>query len=177
MTPFIILDRDGVINAESADYIKSVDEWRPLPGSIEAIAQLTTSGYDVFVATNQAGIAKGKMSLEDLSSIHQLMLSEVERAGGRIIDIQYCPHHPNDNCKCRKPKPGMLFRLAEVYGLNLELGYFVGDSMKDLQAAKEAGCNGVLVLSGNGVETFSKVPEHTRVHANLAAFVKELLSA
>ena len=175
MTPFVILDRDGVINFESPNYIKSIEEWRPLAGSLEAIAQLSSAGYQVFVATNQAGVARGKLSLETLHAIHQRMIVEVENYGGKIDGIQYCPHHPDEQCKCRKPKPGMLFRLARDHKLDLANGYFVGDSMTDLQAAKSAGCKGVLVLSGNTPKVHTLIPSYTLVYSDLAAFVNELL--
>ena len=138
MAPFVILDRDGVINADSPDYIKSASEWLPLPGSVEAIARLTAAGCQVFVATNQAGIARGKLSLAALEAIHQRMIAEVADAGGLIVDIQYCPHHPDDQCQCRKPQPGMLLTLAARHDLDLREGYFVGDSAKDLEAAAAA---------------------------------------
>ena len=174
---FVILDRDGVINEDSSDYIKSPEEWKPLPGSLEAIADLTLAGYQIFIATNQSGIARGKFTLSSLKAIHLKMVKEVERLGGRIIDIRYCKHHPKDQCKCRKPKPGMLLEIAKVHRLDLKMGHFVGDSMRDLQAAKAAGCNGVLVLSGNGEQTLAVDPNHKPVHADLATFSKYLLSS
>ena len=176
MIPFVILDRDGVINADSPYYIKSVDEWQPLPGSLEAIGRLTTAGYRVFVATNQAGISRGRLTLKTLHNIHQAMLREVEQYGGRIVDIKYCPHLPSDNCKCRKPEPGMLLELADDYDLNLSQGYFVGDSVKDLNAAKSAGCKAVLVLSGNGRDTLTLVPDQEPVYTDLAEFVDALIT-
>ena len=175
MAPFVILDRDGVINADSPDYIKSASEWLPLPGSVEAIARLTAAGYQVFVATNQAGIARGKLSLSALESIHQRMLNEVSAAGGSIVDIQYCPHHPDDQCQCRKPQPGMLLTLAARHDLDLREGYFVGDSAKDLEAAAAADCQGVLVLTGNGKETLRSFPDHQATFTDLAEFVDHLL--
>ena len=175
MASFVILDRDGVINAESPEYIKSPDEWEPLPGSLDAIARLTKAGFQVFVATNQAGIARGKLSLVELDIIHQRMLNEVEQLGGRIVDIRYCPHHPDDHCNCRKPAPGMLLDLAKIYNLDLSMGHFVGDSIKDLQAAKAAGCKGVLVLSGNGHESLKLFPDFKPVHKDLASFASQLL--
>ena len=139
MPAFVILDRDGVINEDSPNYIKSVDEWIPVPGSLQAIAKLTEAGYKVFIATNQAGIGRGKLTLVTLKKIHERMSIEIERFGGKIEDIQFCPHHPDDKCDCRKPKPGMLTNLAKTHDLDLTQGYFVGDSMKDLLAAEAAG--------------------------------------
>jgi len=177
MRSFVILDRDGVINADSPNYIKSIEEWRPLTGSLEAIGQLSSAGYQIFVATNQAGISRGKLSLETLHDIHLQMNIEVENHGGKIDGIQFCPHHPDQQCECRKPKPGMLFRLAKDHNLDLANGYFVGDSLTDLQAAKAAGCKGVLVLTGNGKKTRTLMSTAALVHSDLAAFVEDLLNS
>jgi D-glycero-D-manno-heptose 1,7-bisphosphate phosphatase len=176
MKPFVILDRDGVINKDSADYIKSPDEWHPIPGSLEAIAMLTNHGYDIYIATNQAGIARGKLTLEALLAIHEKMYNMVEAAGGRINDITFCPHHPDENCECRKPKPGLIDTLVERYHLDIASGHYVGDSLKDLRAAEAAGCGGVLVLTGNGRETLQLRPDHEPVFADLMAFAKALTS-
>lgn len=173
--PFVILDRDGVINEDSPDYIKNPDEWLPVSGSLEAIALMTASGIKVFVATNQAGIARGKLSREDLEAIHEKMLTAVDSAGGRITAIRYCPHHPNDNCDCRKPKPGMLISLANEHDLVLSDGFYIGDSLKDLRAADAAGCTGVLVLSGNGAETHRLRPDHEPVYPDLLAFARAII--
>jgi len=176
MTSFVILDRDGVINEDSEDYIKSADEWVPIPGSLEAISLLNSNNIDIYIATNQAGIARGKLTLEALNGIHKKLVHEVETAGGRIIDIKFCPHHPDENCWCRKPNPGLLEDLATSYQLNLNEGYYVGDSLKDLRAAESAGCTGVLVLTGNGVETRRLRPLHEPTFSNLLAFAKDLTS-
>lgn len=177
MTQFVILDRDGVINEDSPDYIKSADEWIPVPGSLNAIARLCDAGIQVFVATNQAGIARGKLTLDDLIDIHERMNREITTAGGAITEIQYCPHHPDDACECRKPKPGMLNNLAKAHDLDLSQGYFVGDSLKDLMAGEAAGCTAVLVLTGNGKETQNLRPRHEHTYASLSDFVDRLLSA
>ena len=107
MISFVILDRDGVINKDSRDYIKSEDEWEPIPGSLEAIALLTANDIEVYIATNQAGVAREKLTLDALKGIHKKLLHEVKKAGGRIVDIKYCPHHPEEKCWCRKPNPGL----------------------------------------------------------------------
>lgn len=174
MTVFVILDRDGVINEDSPDYIKTPAEWLPVPGSMEAIALLTRHNIDVFVATNQAGIARGRLTAESLASIHRKMTEAVTAAGGKIRDIRFCPHHPSDSCECRKPRPGMLLSLAETYQLDLAAGYYVGDSLKDLRAAESAGCPGVLVLTGNGVETYRLRPDHEPTFDNLLAFARHI---
>lgn len=173
----VILDRDGVINFDSPDYIKSADEWRPIPGSLEAIAKLHKSGYRVYVATNQAGIARGKLSEVDLAAIHARMLAAVESAGGRIEGIQYCPHHPDERCGCRKPEPGMLHAIAEKAGVSIAGHPFVGDSLKDIRAAESAGCLPVLVRTGNGEETLRLHPDVTAVFDDLLSFVESLIDS
>ena len=175
MTLSVILDRDGVINYDSPDYIKSADEWHPIPGSLEAIALLTQAGVAVYVATNQAGVARGKLSAIALHDIHQKMLASVEATGGKIIDVKFCPHHPDDGCDCRKPKPGLLKQLAQDHQLTLSQCYFVGDSLKDLRAAEAAGCIGVLVLTGNGEETQHLRPRHQPVFDDLMAFARSIV--
>ncbi len=176
MNGFVILDRDGVINEDSPDYIKSADEWHPVPGSLEAIALLTRNGIQVFVATNQAGIARGKLTQINLDAIHEKMFREVESKGGRIVDLRFCPHHPDDNCRCRKPKPGLIKDLADAHDLDLSSGDYVGDSLKDLRAAEAAGCRGVLVLTGNGKETQQVRPHHEPVYENLLAYAKDRIT-
>ena len=176
MASFVILDRDGVINEDSMDYIKSADEWVPIPGSLEAIALLTSKHIDIYIATNQAGIARGKLTLDALDGIHKKLVHEVEAAGGRIIDIKFCPHHPDENCWCRKPNPGLLEDLATSHQLNLSEGCYVGDSLKDLRAAESAGCAGVLVLTGNGVETHHLRPHHEPTFSDLLAFAQAITS-
>jgi len=172
----VILDRDGVINFDSPDYIKSPEEWTPIPGSIEAIARLNQHGYRIFVATNQAGIARGKLTLSDLHAIHQKLLDAVTAAGGAIAGIEYCPHHPDDHCDCRKPAPGMLLAIERAAGTPIQGHPYVGDSLKDIRAAEAAGCEPVLVLTGNGAETARLKPASTRVFDSLAAFVDDLLA-
>jgi D-glycero-D-manno-heptose 1,7-bisphosphate phosphatase len=172
----VILDRDGVINEDSADYIKNPGEWIPIEGSLEAIALLHKNGYRVYIATNQAGIARGKLTELQLLAIHEKLQQRVSSAGGRISGIHYCPHHPDDNCPYRKPLPGMLNRIGTDSGLeftdqNVDVA-FVGDSLKDLQAAEAAGCRPVLVLTGNGIKTREDVPHLTHVFSNLLAFAK-----
>ena len=175
MARFVILDRDGVINTDSTDYIKSADEWDPIPGSLEAIALLTSNNVEVYIATNQAGIARGKLTLDALDGIHKKLMLEVEAAGGRIADIKFCPHHPDENCWCRKPNPGLLEELATDHQLNLSEGYYVGDSLKDLRAAETAGCTGVLVLTGNGLETQHMRPHHEPTFDDLLAFARDIV--
>ena len=176
MSAFVILDRDGVINQDSPEYIKSVEAWLPISGSLESIAALNQAGIKVFVATNQAGVARGKLTLTSLHEIHQHMLKAVKFGGGLISDIRYCPHHPDELCECRKPKPGLLLQLSVKHHLDLSEGYYVGDSEKDLDAASAAGCTGVLVLTGNGRATHKSRPDHSLVFDDLMDFTRYLIS-
>ena len=175
MQPFVILDRDGVINEDSPDYIKSPEEWIPIAGSLEAIALLNQHGFDVYVATNQAGIARGKFSEATLQQIHRKMFSLIEAAGGKIKALRFCPHHPDARCDCRKPKPGMLLHLAREQGLNLAQAAFVGDALTDLEAAEAAGCTPILVLTGVGQQTRLLRPQHQPVFPDLLSYVQQLV--
>lgn len=174
----LVLDRDGVINADSPDYIKSMDEWVPLPGSIEAIARLSHQGYRIAVATNQSGISRRLLSLSTLNAIHGHMRQLVSVLGGQIDLIAFCPHGPDAGCPCRKPKPGMLLEIAQRFGVDPQEMMFVGDSRRDLDAARAAGAAPVLVLTGNGAITLERggpsvlgVP----VYSNLETFADHLL--
>lgn len=173
---FVILDRDGVINHDSPDYIKSPDEWIPIDGSLEAITLLSQAGVDVYVATNQAGIARGKLDLEALAAIHGKMNAAVRSLGGVIKDISYCPHHPDDGCGCRKPEPGMLLQLAREHGLDLPGQPFVGDSFKDLLAAEAAGCLPVLVKTGKGADTAHRKATPDHIYDDLMSYVEDLMA-
>jgi len=161
--PYIIIDRDGVINYESDEYIKSPEEWQPIPGSLDAIAQLNRSGFQVLVATNQSGIARGYYDLETLSRIHEKLKNELASVGGYIEEIFYCPHHPDDACLCRKPKPGLLYQMEIKYQIDLTNTFFIGDSAVDVQAAQTAGCMPILVLTGNGQKALEKYPEFLNI--------------
>jgi D-glycero-D-manno-heptose 1,7-bisphosphate phosphatase len=171
----VVLDRDGVINHDSAAYIKSPDEWRPIEGSLEAIARLRKAGYRVAVATNQAGVGRGLFDMATLAAIHSRMTQAVSAAGGQIDGIFFCPHSPQAACVCRKPQPGMLLEILRRFGVEPGAVTVVGDSLRDLQAAQAAGCQPALVLTGNGVRTLEEggLPEGTTVHDNLAAFAAE----
>ena len=148
----IFLDRDGVINENRSDYVKSWSEFSFLPGSREAIAALTQAGHRIVVCTNQAGIAKGMISIETIEDIHQRMLAEIVRAGGYIEKVYYCPHGKDTQCECRKPRPGMLLRARDEIGLDLKDAVFVGDSITDVRAGLAAGVQCMLVLTGLGLE-------------------------
>lgn len=176
----IILDRDGVINQDSDSYIKSPDEWIPIPGSLEAIARLNRAGYTVAVATNQSGLSRGYFDLKTLSAMHRKMEVLLSEHGGQIDAVFYCPHGPDDGCQCRKPSPGMLHEIGERFHANLKKVFFIGDTINDMKAATAAGVKPILVRTGKGEKTelildennFSDVP----VHHDLKSAVDNLLS-
>lgn len=170
----MVLDRDGTINRDSADYVKSVAEWEALPGSPEAIARLNRAGYTVAVASNQSGLARGLFDEATLQAIHAKMRSAVREAGGEIDVIVWCPHHPDDGCDCRKPRPGLLHRLAEYYGVTLAGVPVIGDSRRDLDAARAAGARPVLVRTGNGASTEAAGAGDVEVYDDLAAAARAL---
>lgn len=173
-----ILDRDGVINHDSDAFIKTPDEWVALPGSIEAIARLSRANWRVVVASNQSGIARGLFSMATLNAIHVKMRREIAAAGGSLDAIFVCPHGPDDGCACRKPRPGMFLDIARRYDIGLKNVPAVGDSLRDLQAAKAAGCTPWLVLTGKGRGTWNAadLPAGTQVRQDLAEVVDAWLS-
>ena len=152
----VILDRDGVINHDSDEYIKSPAEWEPIEGSLEAIARLTSDGYRIIVATNQSGVARGLFDLNMLHRIHTRMLEAVRARGGEVEAIFFCPHGPDDGCTCRKPLPGMFDEIADRLKVNLSGVYAVGDSERDVVSARVAGARPVLVRTGKGKQTLRK---------------------
>lgn len=174
----VILDRDGVINHDSDQFIKSPDEWRPIPGSLEAIARLNQWGFRVVVATNQSGVGRGLFDMDTLNAIHEKMHKAVMAAGGRIDAVFFCPHASEAKCECRKPKPGMLREIEARYNTPLAGVPSVGDSLRDLQAAVEVGAHPYLVLTGKGEKTRADpgLPPETQVFANLAAFAAHIAS-
>ncbi|OCW28052.1 D-glycero-beta-D-manno-heptose-1,7-bisphosphate 7-phosphatase [Pseudomonas sp. S3E12] len=173
----LILDRDGVINYDSDAYIKSVAEWIPLPGSIEAIAQLSKAGWTVAIATNQSGIARGYYDIATLDAMHARLRTLVAEQGGEVGLVVYCPHGPDEGCDCRKPKPGMLKIIAEHYKVPLAGIWFVGDSLGDLEAAKAVDSQPVLVKTGKGEKTQVKnLPVGTLIFDDLAAVAAELIN-
>ncbi len=149
----VILDRDGVINRESAQFIKSPAEWEPLPGAVEAIAALRAAGFTVVIATNQSGVGRGLFSAATLEAIHEKLHSAVRAAGGEIDRIFACPHAPEAGCDCRKPKPGLFLQVAATYGVSLAGVPAIGDSRRDLDAATAAGARAILVRTGHGERT------------------------
>ena len=181
----IILDRDGVINWDSDKYIRSLDEWVPIPGSIEAIAKLSRAGFQVAVATNQSGLGRGYFDLEQLEAIHASLCARVEELGGQIAGIFYCPHLPDAGCDCRKPATGLLDSIERELNLSAREAIFIGDSLKDVQAARSFGCQPVLVLTGKGNETLETLhsdsprlerPLQVPVYSDLAEASLKILS-
>jgi len=174
----IILDRDGVINHDSEDFIKSPAEWEPIEGSLEAIARLNYAGFRVIVITNQSGIARGLIDVETLNRIHSKMRRMLSQVGGKIEAIFFCPHSAEDECTCRKPLPGGYHDLAHRLRINIENIPAVGDSLRDLQAAQSAGAKPILVRTGKGkVTETAGIPEGIEVYDDLAAVVDALLES
>ncbi|WP_263143655.1 D-glycero-beta-D-manno-heptose 1,7-bisphosphate 7-phosphatase [Pseudomonas sp. RIT-PI-AD] len=172
----LILDRDGVINQDSDAYIKTLEEWLPLPGALEAIARLSKAGWTVAVATNQSGLARGYYDLATLEAMHASLRERVAALGGEVGLIVHCPHGPDEGCDCRKPKPGLLVRIAAHYGVPLAGVWYVGDRLGDLQAALAVGCQPVLVRTGKGARTLeSPLPATTLVFDDLAAVAARLI--
>lgn len=174
----VILDRDGVINEDSDDFIKSPDEWIPIPGSLESIGRLSRAGFDVAVASNQSGIGRKLLDEPALELIHRKMREAARKFGGDIGKIEYCPHHPDAGCECRKPKPGMLLALSRKYGVPLNKVPFVGDSVRDVEAAIAVGARAILVRTGSGAESELVIVERgldVEVFADLAAVVDKLV--
>lgn len=173
----IILDRDGVINEDSDEYIKTPDEFIPIPGSLEAIARLNQAGYTVLIATNQSGIARGYFDIDTLNQIHDKLKRLLNGYGGRVDGIFFCPHGPDDKCHCRKPRPGLYEEIAQRLSTSLEGVPAVGDSLRDLQAAQLVGAVPILVRTGKGERTLAKGEglKGIPVFSNLASYVDHLL--
>jgi len=174
-----VLDRDGVINQDSPAHIRSVEEWVPIPGSLEAIARLNQAGYRIVVATNQSGLGRGLFSIDDLSAIHRKLRRDLSLLGAQIDAICFCPHKPDAHCLCRKPLPGLLEDFAQRLRVDLSGVPFVGDSISDVRAALAVGARPLLVLTGKGKQTVLKHRSELAgiaVYADLAAAVEALLS-
>ena len=148
MTKLIILDRDGVINKDYPNHVRSPEMWSAIPGSLEAIAKLKNKGYKIAIATNQSGVARCYVTLATLETIHKKMLSQIQKAGGNIDAIFFCPHHPDDNCDCRKPKPGLLLQALNRFSVDPEEAIMIGDATRDLLAAKNCGVKSIFVKTG-----------------------------
>jgi D-glycero-D-manno-heptose 1,7-bisphosphate phosphatase len=173
----VILDRDGVINYDSDQFIKTPDEWKPIPGSLEAIARLTHSGFRVVVCSNQSGVGRGLLDMATLNAINDKMYKALSPLGGRVDALFYCPHPAEANCACRKPRPGMFDDIAKRFNVQLSGVPSVGDSLRDMQASAAAGCQPMLVLTGKGKKTQAAggLPEGTQVFDDLAAAVRAII--
>jgi len=178
----VILDRDGVINKDSSSYIKSPEEWIPIKGSLEAIARLSQAGYEVVIITNQSGVGRGLFSADMLAQIHVRMIDYVQQYGGKIQTVLFCPHHPDEGCECRKPLTGLYQELASRLNVNYGGVYSVGDSIRDLLAAKSAGASPVLVKTGNGRKSLKEISNDSQIQLNdilvfdnLASFTDALI--
>ncbi len=179
-TRLVILDRDGTINVDRDDYVKSAEEFEPLPGALEAIAQLNHAGVHVVVATNQSGLGRGLFDMAALNAMHDKLNKMLAAVGGRVDAVFFCPHAPEEACHCRKPAPGLFEQIAERYGVTMQGVPVVGDTLRDLQAGVAVGCEPHLVLSGKGAALRGQplpagFPSDTRVHQDLAAFVAHWL--
>ena len=175
----IILDRDGVINHDSDQFIKSPEEWQPIDGSLDAIAFLTQAGYTIAVATNQSGIARGYFNVQTLNEMHAKMHKLVRQAGGEISGVWFCPHTADSNCDCRKPKPGMVLDILDRFQAQASETYLIGDSLRDLQAIASAGGQPILVRTGKGMKTLEKdggnLPQGTQIFDSLLDFAVHLV--
>lgn len=174
-----ILDRDGVVNADSEAFVKSPDEWLPLPGALDAIARLYQAGWRVYIATNQSGVARGLFDVATLQAIHEKMRSALAVLGAELEGIVFCPHGPDDGCACRKPQPGLYLQVAEHSGQSLHGVPIIGDSLRDLEAARAVGARPILVRTGKGARTLAEHPELAdgEVYDDLAAAVDALLQS
>ena len=177
----VILDRDGTINEDSAEFVKSPSEWRPLPGALEAIARLNHAGWHVVVATNQSGLGRGLFDVASLNAMHAKMHTMLAAVGGRVDAVFYCPHAPDEGCRCRKPEPGLFEQIGERYGIDLRGMPAVGDALRDLVSAAAAGCEPHLVLTGKAATLRDRAlpegyPADTVVHDDLAAFAQYLVT-
>ena len=175
----IILDRDGVINHDSDQFIKSPEEWQPIDGSLDAIAFLTQAGYTIAVATNQSGIARGYFNVQTLNEMHAKMHKLVRQAGGEISGVWFCPHTADSQCDCRNPKPGMVLDILDRFQAQAAETYLVGDSLRDLQAIARAGGKPILVRTGKGMKTLEKdggnLPPGTQIFDSLLDFAVQLV--
>ena len=177
----VVLDRDGTINQDRDDFVKSPEEWLPLPGALEAIARLNHAGWHVVIASNQSGLGRGLFDVAALNAMHDKMHKLLAAAGGRVDAIFYCPHTPEDDCNCRKPLPGLFEQIGQRLGVSLKGVPTVGDSLRDLVAGSRVGCEPHLVLTGKSAglapdAALKGMPEGTKAHADLAAFADFLIA-
>jgi len=181
-TKLVILGRDGILNEYREGHVTAPEEWRPVPGALEAVSRMNHAGWHVVVATNQAGIGRGMIDMAAVNAVHAHMNHQLMEQGGRVDAVFFCPHTPEDNCDCRKPKPGMVLDIGRRYGVDLSHVPLVGDTLRDMQTAVAAGCEPHLVLSGRAAELdeeqlkalLQQVPQ-AQLHEDLAAFAEFLL--
>jgi D-glycero-D-manno-heptose 1,7-bisphosphate phosphatase len=176
----IVLDRDGVVNQDSDSFVKSAEEWIPIPGSLEAICRLCHNGYRVVLASNQSGLGRGLFTIDDLNDMHRKMQRELVQMGGQIEAVFFCPHAPEDRCRCRKPLPGLFEQVRHRFQLDMGSVPAVGDSLRDIQAAREAGALPILVLTGKGKRTLASHPEEIKgvpLFSDLHAVADSLLAS
>ncbi len=174
----IFLDRDGVINQDSDDYIRSLEDWKPIPGSLDAIARLYQAGYVVVVVSNQSGLARGYFDRVVVDDIHATLCSQVAELGGDIAGIYICPHHPEEGCACRKPEPGLVREAERSLGVSARGAPMVGDKLSDIEAARRAGCRPILVRTGKGSRYASDAPElvGVEIYRDLGQAVDRILA-
>ena len=178
----VILGRDGILNVYRDDHVKSPDEWEPIPGALDAVARLNHAGWHAVVATNQSGIGRGMIDMASVNAVHLHMMQQLTEVGGRLDAVFFCPHTPEENCECRKPKPGLMRQIGLRYGIDLRIVPMLCDTLRDLRAARAAGCEPHLVLSGRAaglseaqlLDIVAQVPG-TEVHQDLGGFVDFLL--
>jgi D-glycero-D-manno-heptose 1,7-bisphosphate phosphatase len=175
VSKLVILDRDGTVNFDSPDYVRTVEGFVPIPGSLEAIARLCRAGYQVAIATNQSGLGRGYFDMVTLVAMHQKLNNLLAPLGGRIAHFAVCPHRPDADCVCRKPRPGLLDQIAKHFGISLKLVPIIGDSRRDLEAATTVGGRGILVRTGNGADAAAALGDAVEVYDDLAAAVDALL--
>jgi len=178
MGGLIFLDRDGVINEDHGDYVTTLADWRPIPGSLDAVARIAKAGWDVVIVTNQSALARGLLDESTLFAIHTALHQAVEHRGGRIAAIMHCPHHPRDGCSCRKPAPGMVHEAERVLGRSARGAPLIGDKLSDLDAARAAGCRPMLVRTGQGswIDPADPGLVGAAIHSDLAGAVDTLLT-
>jgi D-glycero-D-manno-heptose 1,7-bisphosphate phosphatase len=175
----IILDRDGVINEDSEHFVKTLEEWIPIPGSLEAMARLSQAGHRLVIATNQSGLARGLLTLDDLNAMHQRLRDSLASLGGQVEGIFFCPHGPADDCQCRKPRPGLLLQIRDRLQVDIASALVIGDSLRDLEVAWALGASAMLVLTGKGAQTLERHADRlgtTPVFPNLAAAADAILA-
>jgi D-glycero-D-manno-heptose 1,7-bisphosphate phosphatase len=182
LTKLVIVGRDGILNEYRERHVTSPEEWVPIPGALEAVARLNHAGWHVVIATNQAGIGRGMIDMSAVNAVHVHMNRQLQAQGGRIDAVFFCPHTPEEDCDCRKPRPGLMLEIGRRYGLELAQVPMVGDTLRDLQAARAAGCEPHLVLSGRAtamddeqLQTMLEAVPGTRIHADLGHFADHLL--